>query len=98
MQRFQRKPRLTCSCVKIDDFDGNRIFTSAGYNAGPRRAVKWQSSDGVCRDLATYVEAIPFDETRNYVQKVVLYDYMYQHLLGVNKPQFLSEKERNKCY
>lgn len=82
----------------LDDFDGNRIFTSAGYNAGPRRAVKWQSSDGVCRDLATYVEAIPFDETRNYVQKVVLYDYMYQHLLGVNKPQFLSEKERNKCY
>lgn len=82
----------------LSDFGGNRIFTSAGYNAGPRRAVRWQSSDGVCRDLATYVENIPFNETRNYVQKVVLYDYMYQHLLGVQNPVFIYDSEKENCY
>ena len=82
----------------MNDFGGNRIFTSAGYNAGPRRALRWQSTDGVCRDLATYVENIPFNETRNYVQKVVFYDYMYQHLLGVKEPVFIYENEKENCY
>ncbi len=82
----------------LTDFNGNRIFTSAGYNAGPKRAARWQSRDGICRDLATYVENIPFEETREYVQKVVLYDFMYQHLLGAEKPVFISKNEKETCY
>lgn len=82
----------------LDTFDNNRIFVSAGYNAGPGRAFKWQSKDGKRRDAITYVESIPFTETRGYVQHVIFYDYMYQYLQGVETPTFLSEAEWNHYY
>ncbi len=82
----------------LNTFSGNRIYATAAYNAGPNRATRWQSRDGVQRDIATYVEAIPFNETRNYVQRVIFYDYMYQYLLGVQHPVFLTDDERNANY
>lgn len=82
----------------LGKFNNNRIYVAASYNAGPGRALRWQSQDDVKRDMATYVESIPFDETRNYVQKVIFYDFMYQYLLGVKKPIFLTDSERNSNY
>ena len=47
----------------------------AAYNAGPRRAQEWlqvngNPADGVV-DPIDWVELIPFEETRNYVQRIV---------------------------
>ena len=82
----------------MSNFSGNRIYVTAGYNAGPHRSLKWQSKDGVKRDYVTYIETIPFTETRNYVQKVLFYTYLYQILLGETNPIFLTDSEKNSDY
>lgn len=59
----------------IDRFDGSYILAAAAYNAGPSRAADWIETYGDPRlshtDAVDWVESIPFDETRNYVQRVM---------------------------
>jgi soluble lytic murein transglycosylase len=48
----------------------------AAYNAGPRRADEWITANGKPADSDTeaaidWIEAIPFAETRNYVERVL---------------------------
>ncbi len=47
----------------------NEVMATAGYNAGPGRARQWQASSPL--EGAIYAETIPFDETRDYVKKVM---------------------------
>ncbi len=51
------------------------VLALAAYNAGPSRAKKWIKAFGDLRDkdvdAIDWVEMIPFDETRNYVQRVL---------------------------
>jgi soluble lytic murein transglycosylase len=51
------------------------VLTFAGYNAGPGRALRWVGDYGDPRNDGTdpidWIERIPFDETRDYVQKVM---------------------------
>lgn len=82
----------------LEEFNGNRIYATAGYNAGPARAYKWQSKDGIKRDMVTYIETIPFSETRNYVQRVLFYDFIYQNLLHKKQTVFLTDKEKQAFY
>ncbi|TCP12425.1 soluble lytic murein transglycosylase [Crenobacter luteus] len=48
---------------------GQPVLATAAYNAGPGRARAWQA--GVPLEGAVYAETIPFNETRDYVQKVM---------------------------
>jgi hypothetical protein len=57
-------------------YDGEVVLAMAAYNAGPRRVDGWIELNGDPRrgtphDLVDWVELIPFDETRNYVQRVL---------------------------
>ena len=58
----------------METFGGNVVMTSAGYNAGPGRPMRWMSEMGDPRngdvDIVDWIEHIPFDETRNYVMRV----------------------------
>ncbi|WP_389381658.1 transglycosylase SLT domain-containing protein, partial [Escherichia coli] len=49
-----------------------RVLASAAYNAGPGRVRQWLKDT---RNLAfdVWIETIPFDETRQYVQNVLSY-------------------------
>ncbi|MFV1941492.1 transglycosylase SLT domain-containing protein [Pseudomonas luteola] len=69
-------------------FNGNRVLASAAYNAGPGRVKRWLKD---ARHLAfdVWVETIPFDETRQYVQNVLAYAVIYGQKL--NTPQPLVE-------
>ncbi|MBE9609076.1 transglycosylase SLT domain-containing protein [Chitinilyticum piscinae] len=49
-------------------FSGNQILSTAGYNAGPGNASKWQTAQA--QDATIYIETIPFSETREYVKRV----------------------------
>ena len=57
-----------------EEFDGNVIMMSAGYNAGPGRPRSWKNAYGdPIRgdiDIVDWIEMIPFNETRNYVMRV----------------------------
>lgn len=72
-----------------DQFDGSYIMTFAGFNAGPGRVRQWVRQFGDPRDKKTdaidWVERIPFQETRNYVQKVLANVQIYRARLGKNK-------------
>ncbi len=54
----------------------------AAYNAGPGSVLKWLPPKGEKRPIDTWVEAIPFDETRNYVKKVTGSWVTYTGLYG----------------
>lgn len=90
--------RLGSAYIKslLDQYDGNRILAAAAYNAGPGRVRKWLSlSDNMPADL--WVENIPFKETRNYVQNVLVFNAIYQERL--KRPVvFLSEDELKQRY
>ena len=58
----------------------------AGYNAGPRNAEKWlEANNGPPRTLAeavTWIELIPFAETRNYMMRVLESHQVYRARLA----------------
>lgn len=58
------------------------VLATAGYNAGPGRARKWQ---GASMEGAIYAETIPFNETRDYVKKVLTNSVYYASILGEPK-------------
>ena len=70
----------------VDDFGGSYIMTLVGYNAGPRRAREWVEEFGDPRggqvDPVDWVECIPFEETRQYVQKVMQNLHVYRSRLA----------------
>lgn len=61
----------------------NEVMATAGYNAGPGRARQWQAASPL--EGAIYAETIPFDETRDYVKKVMANATYYASLF--NEPQ-----------
>lgn len=69
-------------------FNGNRVLASAAYNAGPGRVRQWlRGANHLSFDV--WVESIPFDETRQYVQNVLSYSVIYGQKL--NSPQPLVD-------
>ncbi len=53
----------------LSQFDDSPVLASAAYNAGPRRAREWRGDRPL--EGAIYAETIPFEETRDYVKKVL---------------------------
>ena len=61
-------------------FDDSPVLASAAYNAGPGRARRWRGDQPL--EGAIYAETIPFDETRDYVKKVMSNTIYYAKLFG----------------
>ena len=61
----------------LDTLDGSPVLASAAYNAGPGRARGWRNDQGM--EAAIYAESIPFNETRDYVKKVMANASYYAH-------------------
>lgn len=59
----------------------NAVLATAGYNAGPNRARRWQpEQQALAADQ--YTESIPLLETRDYVKHVMTNATHYGALLG----------------
>jgi soluble lytic murein transglycosylase len=56
---------------------GNLALASAAYNAGPHRVSRWLKRTPFDAPEA-WVEAIPFSETRRYVQQVMAFVSVYE--------------------
>ena len=71
---------------RMDEFTGSYVLTLAGYNAGPGRAREWIKEFGDPRDGKVdpidWIHRIPFEETREYVQKVLSNIQVYRARLG----------------
>ena len=66
---------------QIDKF-GRIEYVAAAYNAGPNRVVLWRTS--LPAEMDEWAEAVPFKETRGYVQGVVRNRLQYQRLYDEN--------------
>ncbi len=72
---------------QIDKF-GRIEYVAAAYNAGPGRAVQWKAS--LPFEIDEWAEAVPFKETRGYIQGVVRNRLQYLRLYDQNG-KFRSE-------
>lgn len=64
----------------LSEVDGSPVLAAAGYNAGPGRARRWRDARPI--EGAIYAESIPFNETRDYVKKVMANTVLYSAVLG----------------
>ncbi|XZG70168.1 transglycosylase SLT domain-containing protein [Chitinibacteraceae bacterium HSL-7] len=70
-----------------DTLFGHPVLATAGYNAGPGRARQWQADTPL--DALIYVETIPFNETRDYVKKVLSNAHVYRYAFK-NAPPLIN--------
>ncbi|HJV25038.1 MAG TPA: transglycosylase SLT domain-containing protein [Aromatoleum sp.] len=73
----------------LEDLDSHPVLASAGYNAGPGRARRWREDRPL--EGAIYAETIPFDETRDYVKKVMTNAVIYAAMFEA-RPQSLKAR------
>jgi soluble lytic murein transglycosylase len=73
----------------LDRLDGMPVLATAAYNAGPGRAEAWRGAAPM--EGAIYAETIPFNETRDYVKKVLSNAMFYQAQLGL---RYVALRER----
>jgi soluble lytic murein transglycosylase len=75
--------------MALDDFEGSMAMAAAAYNAGPSRPRSWRN--GPTLEAAIWIENIPFEETRDYVKRVLANTTNYAALL-TGQPQRLSSR------
>ncbi len=75
----------------LDDLDGQPLLASAAYNAGPGRPRAWRATLPRAVEGAIFAETIPFNETRDYVKKVMS-NTVYYAALFENKAQSLKTR------
>ncbi len=76
----------------MDRLDGQAALAAAAYNAGPGRAQAWRPSEPL--EGAIWVETIPFNETRDYVKKVMANTMFYARALAPRDAPYVSLTER----
>ncbi|ENM5748693.1 transglycosylase SLT domain-containing protein [Vibrio mimicus] len=81
----------------LERYDQNRILAFAAYNAGPSRVDTWLKRSQGKLDAYGFIEAIPFAETRGYVQNILMFETYYRDLMGV-EGRFLNDHELNTKY
>ena len=63
----------------LDRFSGQPEYALAAYNAGDVPVRQWMTT-GDYKDIAEFVESIPYTETREYVQAIMRNREMYKTL------------------
>jgi soluble lytic murein transglycosylase len=81
----------------LDRFGGNRVFALTAYNAGPHRVDRWRHKAGEGVPVELWIETIPYQETRNYVQAVLAYNVVFQYLMD-DAQLLLTPLERQTRY
>lgn len=76
----------------LEKYDNNRIFAFAAYNAGPHRVKVWRERSDEQLDVFAFIEAIPFKETRGYVQNILMFETYYRDIMNV-KGDFIKPNE-----
>jgi len=72
----------------IDRAEGQKSLAIAGYNAGPNAVRRWLPPAPMSIDV--WVENIPYNETRAYVQRVSWHQLVFSWL-GDRKPRDVSD-------
>jgi len=65
---------------------GDLIRLLAAYNAGPGNLARWLPSAQHRQDPLLFIESIPINETRAFVQRVLSYSWVYASRLNLPAP------------
>ncbi|MDF2988620.1 MAG: soluble lytic murein transglycosylase-like protein [Eubacterium sp.] len=68
----------------LKQYEQNTELALAAYNAGSGNVSKWLKDESISKDGRT-LDRIPFEETRNYVEKIKKYNTMYKKLYDESK-------------
>ncbi|WP_111641943.1 transglycosylase SLT domain-containing protein [Marinimicrobium alkaliphilum] len=79
----------------LEEFDGNRILAAAAYNAGPTRVRRWLRESSQPLPYDVWIETIPFQETRGYVQNVLTFSVIYGYRMGESLPLVTLKEASN---
>jgi soluble lytic murein transglycosylase len=70
----------------LESYEGSYPFALAAYNAGPKRVKYWKKINGNPQNgkinYVNWIELIKFDETRNYIQRVLENINVYRFMLS----------------
>ncbi len=61
----------------LNKFDNKKYLAIASYNAGPNAVNYWKHYLFKGDNMLLFIESIPFNQTRNYVKKVLTNYYLY---------------------
>jgi soluble lytic murein transglycosylase len=70
--------------ASLGRFDDQLPVALAAYNAGPAAAARWLPNQAIDSDI--WIENIPYNETRDYVQRVLWNTVVYAWLLSNEMP------------
>ena len=76
----------------LKQFNNNRVLATAAYNAGPGSVRRWLRASNGSLDAMTFIETIPYTETREYVQAVLSYRMIFQQNGQSNDSMFSSNE------
>ena len=69
----------------LSKFNGSYVLSVAAYNAGANAVFRWVKQNGDPRNRITdpidWIELIPYQETRTYVQRVLANLQIYRNRL-----------------
>ena len=78
--------RYILHLAEHDAVDGDLIRLLVGYNAGPSNLRAWEGTMRYGDDPLLFIEAIPNDETRAYIPRVLAYTWLYAAQLRLPTP------------
>ena len=99
-QDYALKIGMTELAQDLSEWSGSYVLAAAAYNAGPGNVRRWISEFGDPRDARVdpvdWIEQIPFEQTRNYVQRVLENTEVYRNRLAGHdqKLQILADLYR----
>ncbi|MHB8231727.1 MAG: lytic transglycosylase domain-containing protein [bacterium] len=64
----------------LKQFDNRKYLAIASYNAGPGAVAYWRNYLLKNDEMYLFIELIPFNQTRNYVKRVLANYYVYNSL------------------
>lgn len=92
-QIYDRETNITIGTnylkLALDDFGDSMALAAAAYNAGPGRPRSWRNGPVV--EAAIWAENVPFNETRDYVKKVLANTTNYAAIIS-GKPQSIKAR------
>jgi soluble lytic murein transglycosylase len=72
--------------IGYSEVDGDLFRMMTAYNGGPGNLAKWDRNTRYDGDPLVFIESLPSRETRNYIERVLTYFWIYRDRLDQDTP------------
>lgn len=78
--------RYVSHLIDQPELENNLFYLLAAYNSGPTQVARWRRDMGVTNDPLLFIELIPAEETRDFVERVLANFWIYSLQLDKATP------------